>query len=142
MSFTMDTTTEFGAKVVQRIETQKLAWLTTVASDGTPQPNPVWFLWTGDAFLIFSKPNQAKLKNIARSPRVSLNLEATEDEEQITIFTGAAELVDRTTIPQETFDRYAAKYSEGMRNIQMTRAEYEATYTAVIRFTPEKVRGW
>jgi predicted pyridoxine 5'-phosphate oxidase superfamily flavin-nucleotide-binding protein len=43
VGFTIDTTTEFGAKVEQRIEEQKLAWLTTVASDGTPQPNPVRF---------------------------------------------------------------------------------------------------
>jgi predicted pyridoxine 5'-phosphate oxidase superfamily flavin-nucleotide-binding protein len=43
VGFTIDTSTEFGAKVVQRIEEQKLAWLTTVSADGTPQPNPVRF---------------------------------------------------------------------------------------------------
>ena len=43
MSFKIDTSTEFGAKVVTRIGAQKLAWLTTVDSKGTPQPNPVWF---------------------------------------------------------------------------------------------------
>jgi hypothetical protein len=82
------------------------------------------------------------LNNIARSNRVSLNLEATEDEEQITIFTGYAEIVDRESIPQEIFDRYAAKYAQGMINIELPRVEYEQTYTVPIRVTPEKLRGW
>jgi len=142
MGFGIDTSTAFGAEAVKRIEAQKLAWLTTVDSKGTPQPNPVWFIWDSDAIVIFSKPNQAKLKNIARSGRVSLNLEATTDEEHITIFTGHADIVDRATIGQDLLDRYAARYEEGMVNIKMTRAEYEAAYTEVIRFTPEKLRGW
>ena len=32
--------------------------------------------------------------------------------------------------------------AEGMKGIQMTRAEYEAAYTVPIRVTPEKLRGW
>ena len=142
MGFQIDTSTEFGAKTGRRVEADKLAWLTTVDSKGTPQPNPVWFLWDDGSFVIFSKPNQAKLANIARSGRVSFNFEATADEEQITIFTGAAELVDRATISQEILDRYAEKYAQGMINIKLPRTEYEASYTEVIRFTPEKVRGW
>ena len=39
----IDTSTEFGAKVTERVREQKLAWLTTVDSTGTPQPNPVRF---------------------------------------------------------------------------------------------------
>ena len=142
MSFEIDTSTQFGADAQTRVSEQTLAWLTTVSSDGTPQPNPVWFIWDEGSFLIFSKPKQAKLANIARTGRASLNLEATADEEQITIFTGHAEIVDRATIPQEIFDRYAEKYAEGMVNIKLPRAEYEAAYIEVIRFTPEKLRGW
>jgi PPOX class probable F420-dependent enzyme len=142
VGFEFDTETEFGAKTARRVVEDKLAWLTTVDSRGTPQPNPVWFLWDDGSFLIFSRPNQAKLANIARSSRVSFNFEATEDEEQITIFTGTAELIDRASISQEIFDRYAKKYAQGMININLPRPEYEAAYTEVIRFTPEKVRGW
>ena len=39
----VDPTSELGAKVTRRVEGQTLAWLTTVAADGTPQPNPVRF---------------------------------------------------------------------------------------------------
>ena len=50
--------------------------------------------------------------------------------------------MDRESIPREIFDRYAAKYAQGMINIKLPRAEYERTYTVPIRVTPEKLRGW
>jgi len=142
MGFAIDTSTDFGAKTARRVVEEKLAWLTTVDRNGTPQPNPVWFLWDDGSFVVFSQPNQAKLANIARTGQVSFNFEATEDEEQVTIFTGRAELVDRATIGQELLDRYAAKYAEGMERIELPREQYEAAYTAVIRITPDKLRGW
>ena len=142
MTFAIDTTTDLGAKVAQRIEHQTLGWLTTVGADGTPQPNPVWFLWNGGMFLIFSKPGQSKLANIARSPRVAFNLEATDDQEQITIFTGTAEVTTSDTLGEHLLDRYAERYAARLPGIGMTREQYEAAYTAVIRFTPEKLRGW
>lgn len=43
MSFQLDRSTEFGAKTARRVEEDKLAWLTTIDSRGTPQPNPVQF---------------------------------------------------------------------------------------------------
>ncbi len=142
MGFELDKSTAYGAKVADQVVERKLGWLTTVGSDGTPQPNPVWFIWDDGRFIIFSEPGQAKLKNIARSGRVSFNLEATEDEEQITIFTGNATEIERGTISQELLDAYAAKYVQGFINIKLTRTEYEAKYRAVIEFRPEKVRGW
>lgn len=142
MTFEIDTSTAFGAAVRDRLQEQKLAWLTTVDSAGTPQPNPVWFIWDDGVIYIFSQPKQAKLANIARSGRVSVNLEATADEEHVTIFTGHAEILDQADVPQDIYDRYAERYAEGMKGIKMTRAEYEAAYTVPIRITPEKLRGW
>jgi PPOX class probable F420-dependent enzyme len=142
MGFAIDTSTDFGTKTARRVVEEKLAWLTTVDRNGTPQPNPVWFLWDDGAFVVFSQPNQAKLANIARTERVSFNFEATEDEEPVTTFTGRAEIVDCATVGREILDRYAAKYAEGMARIEQPREQYEAAYTAVIRITPEKVRGW
>ena len=142
MALIIDPASELGAKVATRVEEQTLAWLTTVSADGTPQPNPVWFIRDGDGFLIFSKPRQAKLANIARHPRVSLNLEATADQEQITIFTGHADVAEASSVGQDLLDRYAARYADRLPGIGMTRTQYEAAYTAVIRFTPDKLRGW
>jgi PPOX class probable F420-dependent enzyme len=142
MGFEIDTSTEFGHNVVKRLDEQKLAWLTTVDSNGTHQPNPVWIIWDIVVIYIIRRPNQAKLANIRRSSRIAVNLEATTDEEHVTIFTGEAEIIDRADLPGDILDRYAERYAEGMKGIKMTRAEYEAAYTIPIRFTPKKLRGW
>ena len=71
MPFTIDTSTPFGERADRRLRDEKLAWLTTTSADCTPQPVPVWFLWDRPAsFLIYSRPDTAKLRNIAERPRV------------------------------------------------------------------------
>ncbi|MEJ7654272.1 MAG: pyridoxamine 5'-phosphate oxidase family protein [Chloroflexia bacterium] len=57
-----------------RLQEEEIIWLTTVRADGRPQSVPVWALWDGETFLIYSKPDQPKTRNIAANPRVSLNL--------------------------------------------------------------------
>jgi hypothetical protein len=42
-----DPETPFGEKVARRLRTEMVIWFTTVGADGTPQPNPVWFLAEG-----------------------------------------------------------------------------------------------
>lgn len=82
------------------------------------------------------------MSNISRSGQISLNFEATEDEEQVTIFTARAEIVDYAALPREVFDGYAEKYAEGMERSGLPRPQYEQAYSVAIRVTPEKVRGW
>ena len=65
---------EVEAELERLLCEEKIAWLTTVRSDGTPQPTPVWFLWQQGTFLIYSQPEAKKIRNIANEPRVALNL--------------------------------------------------------------------
>ncbi len=37
----------YGERVRRRLTGEMTIWLTTVGRDGTPQPNPVGFLWDG-----------------------------------------------------------------------------------------------
>ena len=55
----IDTTTEFGQRVMRRLQEEVVVWLTTVDASDTPQPRPVWFLWEGETFLIYSQPDTA-----------------------------------------------------------------------------------
>ena len=73
----IDTATDSGRRVAQRLENERLVWLTTVAPDGTPQPSPVWFLWDGGSVLIYSQPNRPKLRHIQRNPNVASNFDIT-----------------------------------------------------------------
>ena len=69
----IDKTTEFGQRVTRRLGEERIIWLTTTGRTGTPAPRPVWFLWDGESFLIYSRPGAAKLRHILARPGVSLN---------------------------------------------------------------------
>jgi general stress protein 26 len=58
----------------QRLRSETIAWLTTVRADGQAQSSPVWFLWDGESFLVYSQPHVQKVRNLAANPKVSLHL--------------------------------------------------------------------
>jgi PPOX class probable F420-dependent enzyme len=117
-----------------------MAWLTTVRADGTPLPTPIWFLWTGASFLIFSQPDALKVKNIRRHPRVAVNFNTDATGEIFVVFTGEAE-IDQNPVSPEERSAYVAKYYAGMQMIGVTPEEHAQTWSAVIRFTPARVRA-
>ena len=60
----LDITTEAESHADRRLREERIAWLTTVradGSDGQPQSVPVWFLWDGETFLVYSRPDRQKL---------------------------------------------------------------------------------
>ena len=136
----LDRTTPFGARAARRLETDVVAWLTTVSAAGTPQPVPVWFLWDGESFLLYSRPGQAKLANIARNARVSLNLDGDGSGGDIVVVTGEAR-VDPDAPPADRVEAYVAKYAWGFLRIGMTAERFAATYSVAIRVVPGSIRG-
>lgn len=63
--------------MVSSIESARCAWLTTLRKDGSPHTTPVWFLFEDDRFWIASSTVTAKVKNLARDPRVSIAIDGT-----------------------------------------------------------------
>ena len=59
----------------QRLRSERIAWLTTVRADGQAQSSPVWFLWDGQTFLLYSQPGAQKVRNLAANPKVALHLD-------------------------------------------------------------------
>jgi PPOX class probable F420-dependent enzyme len=137
----IDTSTEFGQRVARRLAEEKVVWLTTVDSSGTPQPNPVWFLWDGQSIVIYSQPNQPKIRNIARSSHVSINFNSDFHGGDVVIIAGTAQ-VDAAIPPADQIPAYVEKYADGMASINLTPESFAAIYSAPIRFTPTKVRGF
>lgn len=137
----VDTGTAFGAKVAERLERESVLWLTTVGPTGTPQPNPVWFHWDNDEFLIFSKPDQAKVRNIGRHPRVSVNLNANKAGNDVVVLTGTAR-VDEAGASAAESARFVTKYQRGLADISMTAEQFFAEYTVTVRITPDRLRGF
>ena len=106
---------ELGERVLQRLEHEIVIWLTTVSKDGTPQPNPVWFLWDGETILIYSQPDAAKVHNITRSPKVSLHFEGADVVGgDVIVLTGEARVdLHSGSIPQGRDPSYKHNSSTG-----------------------------
>ncbi len=137
----IDTSTGFGRRVGAQLETEEVVWLTTVGSDGTPQPSPVWFLWVGGEFLVLSQPDKPKLRNIARNPRVAVNFNTDRLGEEVATFTGTARLHDVAPTVDE-MESYNAKYAASIARIGYLPEEFHVAYSVPFRISPEKLRGF
>jgi len=136
----IDTTTDFGKRVAQRLQDEQIIWLTTAGQGGMPQPSPVWFLWEGETALIFSKPNTPKVRNIARNAKVSLHFDGDGRGGNIVVLTGEARIVEPTPTVSEV-PAYLTKYAEGIKGIGMTPEQMAAEFSQAIRVTLTDVRG-
>jgi len=126
-------------KVTQRLRRELVIWLTTVRADGMPQPTPVWFLWDGETFLIYTEPNARKLRNIAHDSRVALNLNCDEWGSKVVVFTGEATLDQAAPLVNRN-PAYMRKYRAGIKQIEMTPDSMASEYSVAIRVKPIRVR--
>ena len=137
----LDTTTEAGARAERRLRDEEVAWLTTVRSDGQPQSVPVWFLWDGETFLVYSRPGQQKLKNIGGNPRVGLHLNANASGGDVVRMEGTAEVVQDLP-PANEVGTYLQKYRESIARIGFDPEGFARAYSVALRVTPERWQVW
>ena len=137
----LDTTTEAGVRAERRLREEKIAWLTTVRSDGQPQSVPVWFLWDGASFLIYSQPGRQKLRNIGRVPRVGLHLNSNDRGGDVVRVEGTAEILDGFPPASEVGD-YVEKYRESIARIGFDPDGFARTYSVALRVTPTRWVVW
>jgi PPOX class probable F420-dependent enzyme len=131
---------EIGEKVAERLTSEQIIWLTTVRADGTPQPTPVWFLWTGETFLIFTQPASLKLRNIAQNPKVALNFHTDAYGGSVVVFSGEASVIEAAPPPSE-LDAYLAKYEAGIKMLGFTPERMAEAFSTVLRVTPTRLRA-
>ncbi len=136
----IDASSEFGRRAERRLREEKLAWLTTVDSAGTPQPIPVWFLWDGaDSVLVYSRPATAKLRAIEHNPRVSLNLDGNGRGGDIVVALGEATVSDDPAAHEVA--AYVEKYAPLIERNRWTPESFAADYSVPIRISVRRVRG-
>ena len=129
-----------ASKAGRRLQEDLIAWLTTVTGDGTPQTSPVWFLWDGDEFLVYSVPG-ARTANVSANPRVALNLDGNSMGGDIVTLEGTARIVGDEPRAAEAPD-YLAKYRERMDAYGWSPEKFAADYPVAIRITPTRLRAW
>jgi PPOX class probable F420-dependent enzyme len=137
----IDFTSEFGQKALDKLKSEQIIWLTTVGSDGTPQPRPVWFLWENDSLLIYSQPQAYKVRHIERVPSVALNFNSDFDGNHVIVLTGEARL-DPSTPPGDQHVDYLNKYRKGIQGLGSTEEQFAKEYSVPIRIYPKRLRGW
>lgn len=129
-----------GNEALRRLAGDQVIWLTTVSPRGRPMPSPVWFIWEGRSFLIYSQPNTPKLRNIAANPSVSLNLDTDGRGGAIVVISGDAE-IDPQAPPAHEHVQYSARYAEGFNRLQLTAGEFAERYSVPIRVRPTGLRS-
>lgn len=140
MPATLDTSTQRGQHVERRLNDDVIAWLTTVRSSGQPDSVPVWFLWKDGAIVVYSRPNQTKLRNLTENPRVTLTIDNTNNGADVIRVEGLAE--HRPDYPAcHEIPAYVEKYAARIGYIGYGSPEdFAKAYSAAIVVTPTRFR--
>jgi PPOX class probable F420-dependent enzyme len=125
----------------RRLRSEPIVWLTTVRADGQAQSTPVWFLWDGDSFLLYSQPGAQKVRNLAAHPKVSLHLNDDGAGEDVVTFEGTASL-EPDTPRADRVEGYLAKYRAAIEALGYEPGPFARTYATAIRVRPTRVRVW
>lgn len=132
-----DPGTPFGERVHRRLREEPVIWLSTVARDGTPEPNPVWFLWDGDTILVYNVAGAHRLRHVRSRPQVALHLDRTATEVGAIVVTGLAEVVEDHP-PADQVPAWVAKYGDLMSSSPRA---WATRFPVALRVRPTKVRG-
>ncbi len=131
---------ELGQRTWERINSERVIWLTTVSSKGIPQPRPVWFVWDNGDIIIYSSGHAKKLTHISVNPNVSLNFNAGANGYDVQIILGKA-YVDKDLPPSNLNKAYSEKYGAEILTLDMDEEKYAGIFNVGIRITPVKLRG-
>jgi PPOX class probable F420-dependent enzyme len=137
----MDTTTLAGARMQRFLEQEPIVWLSTVRPNGAPHIVPIWFWWDGEAILVFSKPDAQKVRNLRNRAQVMLALGDAEDDFDVGLLEGHAELLDQPT-RRVMPPAHVRKYARQLRSIGLSVEKYAETYSQAIRIVPDRALGW
>ena len=136
----LDLSTEFGARADRRLRDELIGWLVTVNPAGAPVPVPVWFLWDGVGdLLIYSRPNTAKLRNIAAGPRVSVHLDGDGTGGDVVVVSGQARISEDPGA--DSVPAYVEKYEQRISRNGWTPAAFAADYSVPIRVDVTRISG-
>ncbi|KRE22898.1 pyridoxamine 5'-phosphate oxidase family protein [Agromyces sp. Soil535] len=129
---------------LEQLQSELIAWFTTVNSKGEPHAVPVWFLWHDGEVIVLSEPDAAKVSHVRHGSPVLLHLQGDRFGNQVVVLNGTAELSDRSATEwlDEIGDAYGTKYAEGMEESGVGLEPIAEKYSTVIVVTPTKLMAW
>jgi len=133
----IDATTQKGKHVLSRLQEEIVIWLATAGN--RPQSVPVWFLWEGETFLVYSVPGP-KTSQIEANPRVHLNFNSTRTGGDVVRFQARAEVVPDEPPADKNAD-YVRKYADQISSLGWTPEQFASEYSVAVRITPERLHA-
>jgi len=141
MSLTSHLPADRRTHVDGRLQTNLMAWLTTVRANGQPECVPVWFLLQDDdTVLIYSQPGKLKLRNIAANPKVALALDVSDIGRDVIRIDGEAQQRDGYPGANEV-PAYVSKYTERIAAIFGTVDNFAASFSVPVLVTVTKLHA-
>jgi PPOX class probable F420-dependent enzyme len=126
--------------IQERLDTELVAWMTTVNASGQPQTSPVWFLVQGEDIVVYSLKDTPRTRNIRANPKVCLNLNSTPTGGEVVIIEGTTAIIEDG--PAATDDTgYVAKYEAEMGDLGMTPETFARDYPIRIHVRPTRLRA-
>ncbi len=116
-----------------------VASLASVTLDGRPHVVPLWFAWDGDAFVMYSKPDAQKVRNLRHDPRAML---ALGEPGTATGVTALVEVHAELTHPTGLHPAFLRKYARPMAVVGLSGRTFAAVYSQPIRLTPVRWVDW
>jgi PPOX class probable F420-dependent enzyme len=118
-------------KLESRLKKELVVWLVTAGKNLRPQAVPVWFLWDGDSFLIYSVDG-VKVRHIKANPNVVLHLNSDEVGDSVVRVSGKA-AVSKSQPPAHKVSAYMRKYGGQIKGLGLTGEDFSKQYHNAIR---------
>ena len=140
MLTTLPTMFDDHARARRRLDSELIAWMTTVHPDGRPQTSPVWFLVERDEVLVYSA-DTVRVRNIGANPAVAMNLDGNGRGGDIVTWEGSARVVPGEP-PASANEAYVTKYQAAMERNGWSPERFSELYPIAIRVRFERGRAW
>ncbi len=134
-----DSGSQRDQRALERLATERIAWLTTVTPEGQPQSVPVWFLWQDGTILVYGDNRAQRNRNIAANPRVSFHF--NDDAGSDVVFIEGEAAVDPSVGPILDHTAYLAKYMDRIISSFGTPEQYAERYDVPIVIRPTRGRS-
>lgn len=134
-----DSGSERDQRALERLASERVAWLTTVTPDGQPQTVPVWFLWTEGTILVYGDNRAQRNRNIAANPRVSFHFNDVDGSD--IVFVEGEASVDPSVGPIERHTAYIGKYADRIAANYGSPERYAERYSVPIVIRPTRGRS-
>lgn len=124
-------------QIERHLREDHIAWLTTVTPSGRPAPRVVWFVWNGEAIVVYSLNDSAKLRHLRSNNHVTVSFNCSPEGTDVVVIAGRAEVVANAPPPTQypgLLDKYSARIEQMGRHPDW----YDRDYSVAMRVVPER----